>query len=1047
MHTRILLSKFGFLLLGILSVFVCSNFYKTLKSEKFSAMTPIYGKECLLNLRQTAKKVSPEVWNVLNELGIKKTYRGTRSGKKVREYKKSRTVNMDSFNIGLFNARSAKNKTLEIADHITDHGLDVVALTETWLGDNDAASEGELCPPGYVIYTASRKQRRGGGVALIIRSSLHPKLIPRSTSPKSFEYIESSFKSNGKSCTLVVVYRPPPNSKNKLTVPQFIDEFADFLEKRVADVENLCIVGDFNFHIDVSNDPQASMFLTTLEAFGLVQHVVSATHCKGHLLDLIITRSRDNLVASTTVHDILMSDHHWIHSSLLLKKPKCLMKTIQYRKLKCIDLNQMSIDINDELKGVCHSDVASAVDHYNNTLSQVLDTHAPLKSKSVVIHPEAPFYNDELDKAKKVKRASERKWRKTKLEVHRQIYIEKRNFANNLLASTKETYYLKKISDASDQKSLFQIVNTLLNRVPKSIFPTYVPLSDLPECFAHFFSEKINIIRRRLDQDPIQRSNVIPNESNDLSSSLLSFVPTTELEVQNIIMQSKATTCRLDPFPSKLLKVICPTLSSYIASIINMSFEQVCVPSVLKCASVIPLIKKQSLDPDVLKNYRPVSNLPFLSKVMERVVAKRLTDYMDMNNLQPQFQSAYRKNHSVETALLRVQSDILTAIDKKQCVLLILLDLSAAFDTIDHDVLLSRLNSYLGVSGDALKWFHSYLKNRKQSISLNDNVSEPWELLYGVPQGSVLGPLLFSIYIAPLGQILKETNVSHHFYADDTQLYVTFQSKDTSNAVTSIENTLDVVKLWMTSNFLCLNDDKTEVILISSNRTYDNLSPVHLKVGTTEVIPTAVARNIGVHFDCHMSLKNHIVETTKSAWFHLRNISKIRNCLDNTACERLIHAFVTSKLDLNNSLYFGLPEYLLQHLQHIQNAAARILTRTPKHDHITPVLKSLHWLPITYRIEFKINIITFKALHGLAPVYISDLITQKPTADRSMRSDDKHLLVVPFTRTKTYGDRSFSHCSPALWNVLPVYMKCCDNFTQFKSFLKTHLFEKAFPHT
>ena len=142
---------------------------------------------------------------------------------------------------------------------------------------------------------------------------------------------------------------------------------------------------------------------------------------------------------------------------------------------------------------------------------------------------------------------------------------------------------------------------------------------------------------------------------------------------------------------------------------------------------------------------------------------------------------------------------------------------------------------------------------------------------------------------------------------------------------------------------------------------------------------------------------------------------------------------------------FRLPDYLLKHLQYIQNTAARILTRLPKHDHIAPVLKELHWLPITHRIDFKINILTYKALHGLAPLYISEILKLKPTADRSMRSDDKNLLVVPKTRTKTYGDRSFVHCSPMLWNELPHDLKNCELFDQFKSMLKTHLFKIAFP--
>ena len=524
-----------------------------------------------------------------------------------------------------------------------------------------------------------------------------------------------------------------------------------------------------------------------------------------------------------------------------------------------------------------------------------------------------------------------------------------------------------------------------------------------------------------------------------------SFVPASANEVIKIIMQSKATTCDLDPIPTNVLKKVSSAIAPFATSLINKSLDEGYVPPSLKYANVIPLIKKESLDPDVLKNYRPVSNLPFLSKVLERVVAKRLVQYMENNNLQYPFQSAYRKHHCVETALLRVQSDILTAIDKKQCVLLVLLDLSAAFDTIDHKILLTRLQSYLGISGQALKWFESYISDRKQCISIDQRKSSDVDLVYGVPQGSVLGPLLFSIYTAPLGNILSTANVAHHFYADDTQLYTTFTVDNTSVAINSMEATINLVKSWMLSNFLCLNDDKTEVLVIASKANHRQLSIPVIKVGSTDISPASCARNIGVKFDDLMSLKTHVTDTCKSAFYHLSNISKLRGYLSDQACERLIHAFVTSKLDINNSLYHGMNDYLTNNLQHVMNTAARILTRSPKRAHITPILEDLHWLPIRFRVEFKINLLTFKALHNQAPQYISAMIKVKEALPRSSRSDGKNILVKPNSRTKTYGDRSFYYCSPDLWNKLPLKLRLCDNIDNFKRMLKTHLFELAYP--
>ena len=188
-------------------------------------------------------------------------------------------------------------------------------------------------------------------------------------------------------------------------------------------------------------------------------------------------------------------------------------------------------------------------------------------------------------------------------------------------------------------------------------------------------------------------------------------------------------------------------------NIINSSLRSSQVPKSMKSAIVTPLLKKSTLDPDILKNYRPVSNLSYISKLLERVVAGRLTDYMTENNLHEHLQSAYKPGHSTETALVKVQNDILTSIDQHGVVILVMLDLSAAFDTIDHDILFSRMENTLGITGQALAWFKSYLSGRTLRIKIDKSFSELQDILWSVPQGSVLGPLLFLIYLLP--QICK----------------------------------------------------------------------------------------------------------------------------------------------------------------------------------------------------------------------------------------------------------------------------------------------------
>ena len=228
-------------------------------------------------------------------------------------------------------------------------------------------------------------------------------------------------------------------------------------------------------------------------------------------------------------------------------------------------------------------------------------------------------------------------------------------------------------------------------------------------------------------------------------------------------------------------------------------------------------LEKPSLNKDSMKNYRPVSNLSFLSKVLEKVVVNQLNTHINSSNTTNQYQPTYRTFHSTETALLKIHSDILASMDAGKVTALTLLDLSAAFDTIDHTILLSRLD-WFGVTGTALNWFESYLNGRCQRIKIGDCLSSKADLKFGVPRGSVLGPLLFTLYTTPLSSMIFEHAIPHHLYADDSQLYVSFASGDSAAALKGLLSCLASVQSWISTKKLKLNPDKTEFLLIGNER-------------------------------------------------------------------------------------------------------------------------------------------------------------------------------------------------------------------------------------
>ena len=324
-----------------------------------------------------------------------------------------------------------------------------------------------------------------------------------------------------------------------------------------------------------------------------------------------------------------------------------------------------------------------------------------------------------------------------------------------------------------------------------------------------------------------------------------------------------------------------------------MSLRESMIPKSLKTALIRPHLKKTGLDSDILKNYRPVSNLTFISKVIEKVISGRLNEHLINNSLFDPLQSAYRDKHSTETALIKVQNDILAALDTNSLAILLMLDLSAAFDITDHDILLSRLCNVHGMTGNALDWFRSYLTGRIQRVVIEDSVSVDQKLDFGVPQGSALGPRIYCMYTKPVSDIIQRHGLSHHSYADDTQLYMTMDWRD---GLARIELCVSEIREWMNQNMLKLNDDKTELIVFTSKYKQDLYNDLSITIGDTVVDCSSQVKDLGVIFDRVLSLRQHVSYTSRAFRFHLRNISRIRKYILQDISIVLIKSLVMSKL-------------------------------------------------------------------------------------------------------------------------------------------------------
>lgn len=956
-----------------------------------------------------------------------------------------RNIRRKSLHFACVNARSVRNKVADVVDHVVGKNIDICVVTETWLKDHDTVSIAGLSPNGYAFKSFPRQsERNGGGTGIMFKDSLNVNMIDGKEN-RSFEFSEWRVGVHNYIIKVVSIYRPPYSDRHPISPNVFMDEFSQYLENIVMAPEILLITGDFNFHLDCPSDNDAKKFSDLLETFGLVQHVNVPTHTSGHILDLIITRSNNDIIISSPCTSLVLSDHSFVECKLDIPRPNLYVGEVHFRKLKEIDIETFKADISaSELCNSTWSNATELAECYDNTLSTVLNKHAPMMTKTMVVRPRVPWFNNTLRLLKAKRRKMERKMLKTGLPDDRKAYYVIRDNYSTLLNDAKRAHYSDLIEQcAGDSRKLFSVVNSLCNDRSCYPLPPHEDPRHLANDFGEFFCKKIELIQEEIDNIVIEPPQV---EYRLPDAKLMDFSLLTEEYMRHIIISSSNATCKLDPIPTWLLKQCCDILAPVITRLVNLSLGEGLVPKPWKTALVSPLLKKHGLDP-TFKNFRPVSNLPFVAKSAEKAVIAQLFEHCTANCLLPENQSSYRKFHSTETALLKVQSDILTSMDKQEVTLLILLDLSAAFDTINHSILLDILEYDFGIVGLVKDWITSFLSERQQHVVVKTHKSDAFDLNSGVPQGSCLGPVLFLLYASGLFKIVSKHLPNAHCYADDTQLYLSFKpGSQTSQetAVKVIQECVVEVRAWMVSHRLLINDGKTEFLIIGSRQQLSKVNIESVTVGESTIKPVESVRNLGVWFDHHMSMNDHVGKVCSKSFRSLYNIRQIRKFLSEDSTKTLVHAFVTSHLDYCNSLFYGIPQYQFNRLQRVLNAAARVVCLIPKYSHITPVMKTLHWLPVKYRVTFKVVLLVFKALHGIAPSYLSDLLKFKPKGRYCLRTDDQLLLTVPRTNCKTFGDRAFFKVGPSLWNNLPLNIRQLTKLETFKNHLKTYLFKLAY---
>jgi len=424
-----------------------------------------------------------------------------------------------------------------------------------------------------------------------------------------------------------------------------------------------------------------------------------------------------------------------------------------------------------------------------------------------------------------------------------------------------------------------------------------------------------------------------------------------------------------DITPMLLMKLCKDEMSAVICHLANISFTSGQFPTSMRTWLVTPLLKKPGLDVDL-----SLICLHSL-KILERLALARLKPHITSSRNYCPLQSAYRQLHSTETAIMKIVDDMLTAMDRGHAVTVVGFQMSSAFDAICHHTLIDRLQSDFGVTGTCLQWITSYISDRLPSVHVNSTASESVSAHFGVPQGSVLGPVLLTVYVAPVGRLISHTGIDFHQYADDINIYTSLSPS--SADLTQLTLCTNSLQHWLWHNGLLLNPDKYVAALFG---TWQHLArpgwPTNVAVAGSDIKMSDHLKVLGVTLDLSMTLDTQVTATVRTCNFHLQSLRQLQSYLPLDVAQSIAFAIIGSWLDYCNYLYYGMSNNNFQRLQRVQNAAARIVCQAPRRQHHSDdLLKDLHWLPMRGRVYYKIAVLCYKAAKLQQPSYLTGLLS------------------------------------------------------------------------
>lgn len=919
-----------------------------------------------------------------------------------------------------------------------EHNFSIIGLSETWINETNV---GLYNIPGYVQKENFRKSKRGGGVSLYIREHLsHTMREDISIMNDNLEtlFIELDNLGNNKCKTIVgVIYRPPNSNINV-----FMDDLNSILLKLHNEHKHIYIMGDFN--INLLNDKShktTTNFVDMMFSYSFLPMINRPTRFSNRSATLI-----DNIFCNN-IHDILpisgvlytdISDHLPVFTVTINKlkvKEKYVTKRLFNDKCKENFLIKLrAIDWNSILQ---LTNCQQAYSMFQEKFNECFNASFPIVKIKIGYKNRKPWLTLGLKESIKVKNKLYVLSLKQSTRENVTKYKKYKGTLQVLLRRAERDFYNEQFNGCiGNIKKSWELIKEIINKKKQSSkIRDKICINghseQNPTTIANAFNEYFVNIGFNLSESLPQPQKIFTEYMSQGNPNTIFLQPATNTEVMNIIGKLKKTCPGYDGVNSDALICSYPIFITTLTHLINLSLSQGVFPNQLKIAKVIPVFK--SGDDSIMNNYRPISVLPIFSKIFEHIMHKRLMSFIDTNNILYKYQFGFREKHGTDLALVTLVENISSALDAGKYVLGVFLDLSKAFDTVNHDILLRKLEAY-GIRGVAHNWLKSYLSNRQQYVTYNEYDSSLLTVECGVPQGSILGPLLFLLYVNDI--VNASPTLLPMLFADDTNLFLSGNNLD--NLLTSANAEMKNILDWVHANKLSLNINKTHYIVFRT-RGKQVQSNLNIYLNDVKLEQVESTKFLGVFIDSKLSWQHHIKHIKSKIAKSIGIIGKAKKSLNTATLITLYNSFIYPYLTYGVEVWGSANDSLIQAIYKLQKRSIRIISSAKRREHSEPLFKNLKLLVFPKVYQYCIGKMMFKFVKKLVPRELCNLFSVAGNIHPYPTRQRGHLRVA-FGRT-TFIHKTFKFRGRHLWNeLLPILDHQC-SYATYRFRLKKYLFD------